>query len=76
MVKIRVQAKCSDMCGIYLIGDPNHQQNTVHDGYVPKELGIGGGDYISFEIDLETGQIVGWKKPSDEALDKVFGTDT
>lgn len=42
-------AKCSDM---FYSGD--------YDGYVPDNLGIGGGDYIDIEVDVETGRIIGW----------------
>lgn len=31
-------------------------------GYVPKNIGIGGGDYIDIAIDIETGKIIGWDK--------------
>lgn len=53
-------AKCSDCFG----GDISDEQgNTVKelDGYVPRDLGIGGGDYIQMDIDLATGQILNWK---------------
>lgn len=30
-----------------------------YDGYVPTDVGIGGGDYIRFEYCLECGQIQG-----------------
>jgi len=32
-----------------------------YDGYVPSNLGIGGGDYIEMKIDLHSGMIVKWK---------------
>lgn len=32
------------------------------DGYVPKDIGIGGGDYLEFEIEISTGKIIGWDK--------------
>lgn len=51
---MNVQAKCSDMCFIRYPGDKEH------DGYVPSNIGIGGGDYLDFEIDIDTGKIVGW----------------
>ena len=42
-----VNGKCSDMyCGDY-----------SKDGYVPRDLGIGGGDYIRFKFCLNCGQI-------------------
>ena len=47
-----VVAKCSDRC-FYQVGD--HEE----DGYVPSDVGIGGGDYIDFKYCLNCGQIQG-----------------
>jgi len=47
-----VSAKCSDCCGVNL-GD------STHEGYVPKDLGIGGGDYIEISFCLDCGQLQG-----------------
>ena len=49
---LRVNGKVSDM-GSYRIGD--HQ---LHD-YAPRDMGIGGGDYIKFEVCLQCGQAQG-----------------
>lgn len=47
-----VCAKCADLCLV--------QCNDVEtDGYVPSEIGIGGGDYIEFDYCLDCGQIQG-----------------
>lgn len=45
-----VTAKCDDRCGVNL-------STQEHDGYVPEDVGIGGGDYISFHWCLDCGQI-------------------
>ena len=47
-----VYGKCSDLC-VVEIGD------NEHDGYVPSDMGIGGGDDISFNVCLDCGQIQG-----------------
>lgn len=47
-----VNAKCSDLCSIN-IGD----NESV--SYVPRDMGIGGGDYVNFEYCLDCGQIIG-----------------
>lgn len=47
-----VGAKCSDLCSV-TIGD------AEHDGYVPDDIGIGGGDYVELEYCLDCGQIQG-----------------
>jgi len=49
---LELTAKCSDCCG-YSIG------NLSGDGYVPQGLGIGGGDYVEFNICLDCGQVQG-----------------
>ena len=45
-----MSAKCSDCCYVGLNG-------REKDGYVPGDMGIGGGDYICFAWCLECGQI-------------------
>lgn len=46
------------------------------DGYVPDIKGIGGGDYIEMDIDLDTGQILNWKPSTHiEVLEAVKGYD-
>ena len=47
-----VLARCSDMCSIDLAGKHTH-------GYVPRGLGIGGGDDVQFRYCLDCGQIQG-----------------
>lgn len=67
---VRVEAKTLHICakpsdaGFYVLQDENGLELHEVDGYVPGCFGIGGGDYIEFTLDLETGKIVGWKKPS------------
>lgn len=49
-----VDAKCSDLCSMSF---PN--LSADHDGYVPKGMNIGGGDYIDFYYCLDCGKIQG-----------------
>ena len=49
---IFVSGKCSDLCFVEMDGQE-------HDGYVPDDLGIGGGDYITIEFCLDCGQLAG-----------------
>lgn len=69
---ITISAKCSDRCHV-TITDSNGKVTCEHDGYVPNELGLGGGDYIKFTIDNETGRIVGWEPVSKEDIDESLG---
>lgn len=50
-------AKCSDLCFVEM-------GEREHDGYVPDDMGIGGGDYVGFTWCLDCGQIIGkWPVP-------------
>lgn len=49
---ISMYGKVSDMCHAS-IGDMEHE------GYVPSDLGVGGGDDLDFELCLDCGQIQG-----------------
>ena len=59
-----IGGKCSDMCG-YSVGD-----GDALDGYVPGDMGIGGGDYIEFDFCLDCGQIQGQKRKTAMTDDK------
>jgi len=48
----RILAHCSDMCSVDLAGRHEH-------GYVPRDLGIGGGDDVQLAYCLDCGQIQG-----------------
>ena len=47
-----ILAHCSDMCSVDLGGRHEH-------GYVPRDLGIGGGDDVQLTYCLDCGQIQG-----------------
>jgi len=47
-----VNAKCSDLFSARL-------EDCEHEGYVPSDLGIGGGDYVKFKYCLNCGCIQG-----------------
>lgn len=60
-----VNAKCSDLCNVEIVVD----KNTIadHDGYVPDDIGCGGGSYVELEYCLDCGQMQGtWPKPKTE----------
>lgn len=63
---LTITAKCSDCCFTELAGVGEK------DGYVPYGFMIGGGDYVNFSLDLETGKIVGFKPMTDEQAKDVF----
>ena len=74
MKTIRIQAKCSDLFFATLKNDDGTREE--YEGYVPEWFpnhNINhGGDYVDLTIDIETGTIVNWKKPSQKQLDKTF----
>jgi hypothetical protein len=49
---LRVCAKCSDLCDISI-------KNIPSCGYVPEDMGIGGGDSVDFDLCLDCGQLQG-----------------
>jgi len=56
MKVIAISAKCNDRC---VVGFPD---GTNHFGYVPRGIGIGDGDYLSLNVDLDTGRIIDWDR--------------
>lgn len=47
---VNIGAKCSDMCSV------TYKEVEI-DGYVPRDMNIGGGDYVEFSFCLNCGQI-------------------
>lgn len=47
---LRVSGKCSDLVSVEM-------DDREYGGYVPEDVGIGGGDYIEFSYCLDCGQI-------------------
>lgn len=60
---VRINAKCSDMCSFKV-----PHLDIDHDGNIPGFANVGGGDYIRFELDLDTGKIVGFEPVTDESI--------
>jgi len=73
-MKLHITAKCSDMCSLQLVDESGH--TTESDGYVPHWFPNPStehyGDYVQLTIDMETGHIVGWKKPTQKQLAETF----
>ena len=75
MKTIRITAKCSDMFGASLV-DAGKLVGE-YDGYVPSWFpnpkSDHYGDYVQLQIDVDTGKILNWKKPTKTQLDDAFG---
>jgi hypothetical protein len=68
---IKFYAKTSDCFCCDLYQDGVARTIETYDGYPPGFLGDGDG--ISLEIDLDTGQIQNWRKPTQEELQRLIG---
>jgi len=67
-------AKCSDGFTARLLEDGKEVAN--HDGYVPDFMpNEHYGDYVELEIDIDTGMIVNWKKPTKAQLKKQLNNE-
>lgn len=59
--------------GTYTLYDTDGKQVAERDDYVPKFFpGQHFGDDIILKIDIETGQILNWKVPTEDQLDEAF----
>ena len=65
---IQITAKCSDMFHAQL-RDEKGKFIGWYDGYVPSWFGNSrDGDYVLLTIEIESGKILGWRKPSAKDL--------
>lgn len=73
---LMISAKCSDSFYAELKDEDGVILND-YEGYVPNIMpGEHFGDYVHLEIDLETGTIKNWKKPTKKQLMEIFpGTE-
>lgn len=70
---IDIHVKACDR-GVYTLLDDTGAKLGEQDGYVPGFFpGEHYGDYLMLRVDVDTGQIVNWKKPSAEDLNKLIG---
>ncbi len=69
MIKtIQLCGKTSDLCSV-VYKDEKGETVGERDGYVPKYFPEEHyGDYIEFDIDVETGRIINWVKPTQKEL--------
>ena len=72
--RMYISAKCSDLCYAEL-QDSKGNKVAEHDGYVPALMPEKHyGDYVELEIDLETGTILNWKRPSIKTVEETKWT--
>jgi len=63
-----VGGKTSDRCNV-----EDHYTGAEGDGYVPEDIGIGGGDYIEFDVCRNCGTIQGGWPISDKKVKEAIG---
>lgn len=79
MKKVQVEAKTlsihlkvSDCFNATLL-DKEGEELKDYDGYVPDFMpGEHYGDYVILDIDIDTGMITNWKKPTPEQIEKFI----
>ena len=75
MRKLIISAKCSDMFCANLY-ENNKQVGIDYADYVPSWFPNSEvdhyGDYVQLEIDVDTGMILNWKKPTKDQLNETF----
>lgn len=72
---LSICGKTSDLC-IAILKAKDGTILKEHDGYVPEIMpGEHYGDYIEIDIDINTGVILNWKKPSATALKKFINSE-
>ena len=65
---IQITAKCSDLFSAVLC-EADGKPIAEYHGYVPEFMpGEHFGDYVELTIELETGKILNWKKPTKKQL--------
>lgn len=68
MRKLSITAKCSDLCSVKFIDENGNVTKSKEYSYVPEDIGIGGGDYVELDIDMDSGQILDWKPVSSKTI--------
>lgn len=74
---LRMCLKVRDMFTAEILDENNRALGGQDDGYVPSFMpGDHYGDYVMLDIDLDTGMVTNWKKPSSEDIEKfIFQLD-
>jgi hypothetical protein len=70
---LRIHTKVTDRFCASIVDQDGETIWDQEDGYVPDIMpGDHYGDYIILDIDLETGQILNWKKPSENTMQELI----
>lgn len=71
---LKISAKCSDMFSAFLSeeGKPTLEYADYVPHWFPNSNVNHYGDYVHLTIDVETGQILNWRKPTAAQLKETF----
>ncbi len=73
---LHIHLKVRDEFGGRITDQDGHVLVDKEDGYVPDFMpGEHFGDYLMLDIDLDTGQITNWKKPTAEQIERFIAGD-
>ena len=73
---LKVHLKVSDRFTASLESSAGTEIFDQDDGYVPSFMpGDHYGDYVILDIDIDTGQITNWNKPSAEQIQELISGD-
>ena len=73
---VTVSAKVRDSACYAYKNSNGEAIKCIEDSYVPDFFPTEHyGDYLHLEIDLETGHILNWKKPTEKELEEVLNTE-
>jgi len=65
-----IHLKVSDGFCAHILDENRKELGGQDDGYVPDFMpGEHYGDYVILEVDIDTGHIANWRKPSKEAIE-------
>ncbi|EPE1462305.1 hypothetical protein ACSGR4_001908 [Morganella morganii] len=72
-MRLRINVRYGFTCSLH---NPDGGEFASHAGYVPDFFpGDHYGDYLLLNIDVETGQITNWKKPTPEDITTMLSND-
>lgn len=72
---LKIHLKVSDGFCASLV-DEEDKELKSYDGYVPDFMpGKHYGDYVILDIDIDSGMVTNWKKPTVEQIEKFISAD-
>ena len=70
---LKIHIKVSDNFSASIVDQDGDTIWDQDDGYVPDFMpGEHYGDYVILDIDLDSGQVINWQKPTSAALEKLI----